>query len=145
MSVSPSTRFSTPAARPASARPHTAASNRPQTAVSSRPEGSYVIALFEGRGIAREVGMAALDRDTGRVIVVQVVNPGRHSSKQSCLNSDSLALRLPNIRQNYAPDEPSLSIPHSRSGHLFLSRRHFSRNCGEESHRVVPLNGVYPR
>jgi DNA mismatch repair protein MSH4 len=31
-----------------------------------------VIALIEGRGIAREVGMAALDRDTGRVIIVQV-------------------------------------------------------------------------
>lgn len=31
-----------------------------------------MIAIFEGRGIAREVGMAALDKETGRVVLVQV-------------------------------------------------------------------------
>ena len=31
-----------------------------------------MIALLEGRGVAREVGMAALDRDTGKVMLVQV-------------------------------------------------------------------------
>lgn len=76
MSFTYSTRFSTPiapsmSARPTSARPVSA---RPQTAASSRPEGSFVIAIFEGRGIAREVGMAALDKDTGRVVLVQVLN-----------------------------------------------------------------------
>lgn len=50
-------------------RPTTA---RPITAASTRYEGSYIIALLEGRGISREVGMAALDRDTGRVMLVQV-------------------------------------------------------------------------
>ncbi|KAL0950493.1 hypothetical protein HGRIS_007304 [Hohenbuehelia grisea] len=52
-------------------RPNTA---RPVTAVSTRHEGSYVIALFEGRGVAREVGMAALDKDTGKVVMVQLTD-----------------------------------------------------------------------
>lgn len=52
-----------------SARPTTA---RPQTAASVRHECSFVVAVLEGRGISREVGIAALDRDTGKVILVQV-------------------------------------------------------------------------
>lgn len=50
-------------------RPGTA---RPQTGASARHETSYVIAVFEGRGVAREVGLAAIERDTGRVILIQV-------------------------------------------------------------------------
>ncbi|KAL0576893.1 MutS protein msh4 [Marasmius crinis-equi] len=55
----------------AQTRPATA---RPQTAASTRFEGSYVITLLEGRGIAREVGMAAMDMDTGRVVLVQLAD-----------------------------------------------------------------------
>ncbi|KAJ6630078.1 muts domain V-domain-containing protein [Mycena sp. CBHHK59/15] len=55
----------------AQTRPGTA---RPITAASVRHNGSYVIALLEGRGVAREVGIAALDRDTGRVILVQLAD-----------------------------------------------------------------------
>ena len=55
--------------RTGQSRPTTA---RPMTSASTRQEGSYVIALLEGRGVAREVGMAALDRDTGKVMLVQV-------------------------------------------------------------------------
>ncbi|KAF9042120.1 muts domain V-domain-containing protein [Panaeolus papilionaceus] len=55
----------------AQSRPTTA---RPQTAASTRHEGTYVIALVEGRGISREVGIAALDKDTGRVMLVQVAD-----------------------------------------------------------------------
>lgn len=54
----------TPLLRPTSARP--------QTAASSRPEGHSIVALLEGRGISREIGMAALNPETGRVIMVQV-------------------------------------------------------------------------
>lgn len=50
----------------AQSRPATA---RPQTAASSRHEASYVL---EGRGVSREVGLAALDKDTGRVSLIQV-------------------------------------------------------------------------
>ena len=50
-------------------RPATA---RPQTAASTRHDSCYIIALFEGRGVAREVGLAALNRETGQVILVQV-------------------------------------------------------------------------
>ncbi len=52
----------------AQSRPQTA---RPQTAVSSRFEQSYVVAVLEGRGVGREVGIAALDKDTGRVSLIQ--------------------------------------------------------------------------
>ncbi|KAL1952427.1 hypothetical protein VTO73DRAFT_1576 [Trametes versicolor] len=53
-------------------RPTTA---RPQTAASSRgPEGSFIIAVLEGRGVGREVGMAALDKDTGRVALIQLAD-----------------------------------------------------------------------
>ncbi|KAF8192659.1 muts domain V-domain-containing protein [Mycena galopus ATCC 62051] len=55
----------------AQTRPGTA---RPTTAPSVRQDGSYVIALLEGRGVAREVGMAALDRETGRVMLVQLAD-----------------------------------------------------------------------
>ena len=55
----------------AQSRPRTA---RPQTAVSVIHEGSYVIALLEGRGVSREVGIAALDKDTGKVMLVQVIS-----------------------------------------------------------------------
>ncbi|KAF4623673.1 hypothetical protein D9613_001515 [Agrocybe pediades] len=47
---------------------------RPQTAASTRHDGSYVVAVLEGRGISREVGIAALDKDTGKVILVQIAD-----------------------------------------------------------------------
>ena len=64
------------ASRPTTGRPQTAQSRpgtaRPQTAASSRHEASYVLAILEGRGLGREVGIAALDKDTGRVDLIQV-------------------------------------------------------------------------
>ncbi|KAI9462694.1 muts domain V-domain-containing protein [Boletus coccyginus] len=57
--------------RPVTTRAGTA---RPQTAASTRHEGSYVIALLESRGVAHEVGIAAMDRDTGRVMLVQLAD-----------------------------------------------------------------------
>jgi DNA mismatch repair protein MSH4 len=73
--------------RPWTGQSHTISFTRPRT-VQSRPgttqapttaatshyeaQPSFIIALLEGRGVSREVGMAALDRDTGRVILNQV-------------------------------------------------------------------------
>jgi DNA mismatch repair protein MSH4 len=59
-------------ARTGQSRPCTG--QAPTTAATSHYEAqpSFIIALLEGRGIAREVGMAALDRDTGRVMLIQV-------------------------------------------------------------------------
>lgn len=62
---------------PGSARPRTAQSRpgtaRVATAASSRVgEGNFVIAVLESRGIGREVGVAALDRNTGTVDLIQV-------------------------------------------------------------------------
>jgi DNA mismatch repair protein MSH4 len=60
-------------ARTRQSRPGTA--QAPTTAATSHYETqpSFIIALLEGRGIAREVGMAALDRDTGRMMLIQVL------------------------------------------------------------------------
>jgi DNA mismatch repair protein MSH4 len=73
--------------RPWTGQSHTTSFTRPRTG-QSRPgtsqaptagatshyeaQPSFIIALLEGRGIAREVGMAALDRDTGRMMLIQV-------------------------------------------------------------------------
>ncbi|OAX40474.1 hypothetical protein K503DRAFT_687460 [Rhizopogon vinicolor AM-OR11-026] len=75
----PSTRFGTGQSRPTStSRPWTAQSRpgtaRPQTAASTMHEASYIIALIESRGIAHEVGMAALDKETGRVMLIQLAD-----------------------------------------------------------------------
>ncbi|KAI0757543.1 muts domain V-domain-containing protein [Daedaleopsis nitida] len=71
--------------RPSSSRPGTAVSRpwtshsrpntaRPVTATSTRHDSSYIIAVIEGRGIGREVGMAVLDKDTGRVALIQLAD-----------------------------------------------------------------------
>lgn len=68
---------STGSFRPATSqsRPGTRASTgRPRTAASTRHEASYVVAIFESRGIAHEVGIAAMDKDTGRVVLVQLAD-----------------------------------------------------------------------
>ncbi|KAG8891086.1 MutS protein msh4 [Tulasnella sp. 332] len=37
-------------------------------------EGNYVVAVIEGRGVGREVGIAALDRGTGQAILIQLAD-----------------------------------------------------------------------
>ncbi|KAA1468307.1 hypothetical protein DENSPDRAFT_771670 [Dentipellis sp. KUC8613] len=70
--------FSRPWTAASHSRPRTTQSRpgtaRPITAASSRHEGSYVIAIIEGRGVAREIGMAALDKDIGRVVLIQLAD-----------------------------------------------------------------------
>ncbi len=79
-------------------RPWTAQSRpttgRPQTAASVRRDASYVVAILEGRGISREVGMAALDKDTGRVMLVQVCLRGL----VTCCRIHCSFYRLPTAR-----------------------------------------------
>ncbi|KAH9982044.1 muts domain V-domain-containing protein [Lactifluus volemus] len=75
--------FSDNATRPWTGQSHATSATRPRTgqpaqvpttAATSRYEASFIIALLEGRGVAREVGIAALDRDTGRVMLVQLAD-----------------------------------------------------------------------
>ncbi|EPS95138.1 hypothetical protein FOMPIDRAFT_63418 [Fomitopsis schrenkii] len=79
-------------------RPWTAqsrpATGRPQTAASSRHESSYVVAVLEGRGVAREVGIAALEKDTGRVSLIQLADSPTYikTLHQLHLHSPSLIL-----------------------------------------------------
>ena len=75
-------------------RPGTSA--RPQTAASTRHEGSFVIALLESRGVAHEVGIAAMDKDTGRIMLVQVRAhpPSASLSDPSCNISWQIVQRM---------------------------------------------------
>ena len=65
----------TSATRPRTGQSRPGTAQAPTTAGTSRYEASFIVALLEGRGVAREVGMAALDRDTGRVMLIQVEVP----------------------------------------------------------------------
>ncbi|OCH88996.1 hypothetical protein OBBRIDRAFT_888728 [Obba rivulosa] len=91
--------------RPSSSRPPTSMSRpwtaqsrpttaRPQTAASFRHEASYIVAVLEGRGVAREVGIAALDKDTGRAALVQLADCATYvkTLHQLHLHSPSLIL-----------------------------------------------------
>ena len=92
----------------AQSRPTTA---RPPTAVSVIHEGSYVIALLEGRGVSRQVGIAALDKDTGKVMLVQVSITIVHFIKLLSIYSLILGRRLSNICKIAAPDASPQSMP----------------------------------
>ncbi|CAE6372632.1 unnamed protein product [Rhizoctonia solani] len=50
-----------------------ASTSRPATAASTTGEYStHVIAVLEGRGVAREIGMAALNKSTGQCVIFQI-------------------------------------------------------------------------
>ena len=72
-----------------------------------------MIALLEGRGVSREVGIAALDKDTGKVMLVQVI--AIDSIKLLRIYSLILGRRLPNICKITTPDAPPQSMPCSYS------------------------------
>ncbi|KAH9994503.1 muts domain V-domain-containing protein [Russula vinacea] len=61
-------------ARPRTGQSSPGTGQAPTTAATSHYEASFIIALLEGRGIAREVGIAALDRDTGRAMLIQLAD-----------------------------------------------------------------------
>ncbi|KAG8914378.1 MutS protein msh4, partial [Tulasnella sp. 408] len=67
MIIRPQSRAAIP--RPPSARPPTAASNR-----EAGFTGDWVVSVIEGRGVSREVGIAALDRETGNAILIQLAD-----------------------------------------------------------------------
>lgn len=102
----------------AQSRPSTA---RPQTSVSARHEGSFVIALLEGRGAGREVGLAALDKDTGRVALAQVCSTDVNAFTKN-LNCFT-ALRLSNLCQDTTSNTSTQAQPDSCSRYISLSIR----------------------
>ena len=103
--------------RPGTGRPGTAASNY------VRHEASYIVAVLEGRGVAREVGMAALEKDTGQVVLVQVSicgRPGymRHLGGYMRAENQFVDLRLSDIREDAAPDAPASAGAGPCPGHV---------------------------
>ncbi|KAK7688084.1 hypothetical protein QCA50_008454 [Cerrena zonata] len=90
-STRPWTGRSTQVPRTAQSRPATA---RPHTAASSRHTSSYVVAVLEGRGVSRDVGMAALDRDTGKVFLVQLADTTTYVKTLQQLNLHTPSLIL---------------------------------------------------
>jgi DNA mismatch repair protein MSH4 len=65
--------------RPRTGQSRPGTTQAPTTAATSRHDASFIIALLEGRGIAREVGIAALDRVTGRAVLIQVESFSRRT------------------------------------------------------------------
>ena len=102
-----------------------------QTAVSVIHDDSYMIALLECRGVSREVGIAALDKDTGKVMLVQVITV--IDLIKLLLRIYSLTIlgrRLSNICKITTPNTPSQSIPFHCSSHFsihFAPRVHSRR------------------
>jgi hypothetical protein len=101
----------------AQSRPTT---SRPQTAVSTNYEGSWITAVFEGRGVAREVGLAALEKETGRVMLVQVGRSDEYLNTSSAIrvmtrSSSQIARHMskPSTKCTYIGHHLSWSrIPH---------------------------------
>ncbi|KAF8315442.1 hypothetical protein DL93DRAFT_2166804 [Clavulina sp. PMI_390] len=63
---------------PLQSHPRRPPSTRPTTATPDRA-GSYIIALYESRGIGREVGIASISRITGNVALSQVSDTHSYS------------------------------------------------------------------
>ena len=112
--------------RPSSSRPATALSRprtshsrpntgRPLTAASSRHDSSYIVAVIVGRGVGKEIGIAALDKDTGRVALVQVCVLSAHTLTLLRSTDGAQARRLPDLRQDITPDASPLSFDRPRS------------------------------
>ncbi|KDQ55011.1 hypothetical protein JAAARDRAFT_181849 [Jaapia argillacea MUCL 33604] len=126
--------------RPVTSRPWTGASRpttaRPQTAASTRHEGSYVIAVLEGRGISREVGIAALDKDTGRAILVQLADCQTYvkTLHQMHLHSPSLII-IPDTFLGLTDASLASSTKRSSSTSLLV-------RCIQEEFPGVPIETI---
>ncbi|KAE8249784.1 hypothetical protein A4X06_0g3069 [Tilletia controversa] len=92
--------------RPPSSRPPTSMSmrsNRPTTAASANTSqpASGVCAVIETRGIGREVGIAVLDQDTGRVTLCQLADTQTYIKTIQHLSLTGVAVLLaPGNAQN---------------------------------------------
>ena len=73
--------------------------------------------MLEGRGVAREVGIAALEKDTGRVSLIQVRGQGY---KGKTLNTSVAARRQSDIYQDPSSATLALTYPDSGSGHVLV-------------------------
>ena len=142
MSVRPtSAPATTPLLRPTSARP--------QTAASSRPEGHSIIALLEGRGISREIGMATLNPETGRATIVQVhicpsAKPKKFTQLSKFRQLSDLPTYVKTLHQMHI-HYPSLVLvpdtfisPHSSSD----AKASLLIDCIEDEFEDVPIESV---
>ena len=73
------------------------------------------MAVIEGRGVGKEIGIAALDKDTGRVALVQVCVLSAHILTLLRSTDGAQARRLPDLRQDITPDASPLSFDRPRS------------------------------
>ncbi|KAI5118520.1 hypothetical protein M0805_007689 [Coniferiporia weirii] len=134
-SVHPSLRPVTSQSRPwtGQSRPTTA---RPLTAASSRHEGSFVVAVLEGRGIGREVGIAALDKDTGQVDLIQLADCQTYvkTLHHLHLHYPSLVL-VPDTFLSHVDASAPSAAKHSSSTSLLVQ-------CIQEEFLGVPIEPV---
>ncbi|KAH7103198.1 muts domain V-domain-containing protein [Auriculariales sp. MPI-PUGE-AT-0066] len=141
----------------ASMRPTTAQSTRPPTAARGNDSGRHVVAINESRGVSREVGIAALDRDGGRVMLFQIADcqtyvktlhhldlytpqmilmPDTAFSSQH--GQDSLLLRLLQDEFSHVPIEPvARRYWNDAAGHDFINQL-----CADDEDRAAILVAV---
>ena len=123
-------------------------SARPQTAASSRPEGHSIVALLEGRGISREIGIATLNPETGRATIVQVPiyapSDKTHPSHSKFRQLSDLPTYVKTLHQMHI-HYPSLVLvpdtfisPHSSSD----AKTSLLIDCIEDEFEGVPIEPV---
>ncbi|KAE8211139.1 hypothetical protein CF327_g5083 [Tilletia walkeri] len=129
--------------RPPSSRPATSMSmrsNRPTTAASatkSQP-ASGICAVIETRGIGREVGIAVLDQDTGRVTLCQLADTQTYIKTIQHLSLTGVAVLLaPGNAQNSAAGSALLGERFSQATH---GQNSVLLQCIEEAFGVGPTH-----
>mgnify|MGYP001592800131 FL=1 len=115
MSTRPPTRTSTTRA---TSRPPSRTGTATSRTSASELQGDWVVAVLEGRGVGREVGVVAIERDLGKVVITQVRSTRLRGEGEELTRSAVLGHAC--FRQDAPPPHLATSLSHSRP--LLLSR-----------------------
>ncbi|KAF8508765.1 muts domain V-domain-containing protein [Gautieria morchelliformis] len=109
---------------------------RPQTAASvntGHREASYIVAVIEGRGISREIGIAALDKDTGKTVLIQVADCQTYVKTMHHLHLHTPELIL--IPDTFLPSATPSKSRNNPSSTILV-------DCMQEEFSGVPMHPV---
>lgn len=99
--------------------------SRPVTArvnTAQPHEAGFVISVMEGRGVARQVGLATLNKETGRVFLAQVGLFWNSSMSVLDVMACHIGHRLPNLRQNVTSNASVYTRSGASTGHGRVKR-----------------------
>ncbi|KDN46518.1 hypothetical protein RSAG8_04171, partial [Rhizoctonia solani AG-8 WAC10335] len=133
-----------------------ASTSRPTTAASTVGDCSnYVVAVLEGRGVAREIGMAALDKTTGQCIIFQIpdcqtyvktLHHLRLHNPSSILVPDTFLPIEPTSKSKISPLVESISDEFGDEAEMVpIPRKYWNDNDGLDLvNRLIIDNGEKP-